>query len=82
MLLFLYLPGLPEYIILGGQTFDNTLSFSLYLPSVFSVYLTTLMTIWLQICSDLATQLFNEFLGIFQSKNGFEKLTKSIANHQ
>ena len=38
-----------------GQIFNNALCFSLYLPFVFFVYLTALMTIWPQKCSDLAT---------------------------
>ena len=38
-----------------GQILNNALCFSLYLPFVFFVYLTTLMTIWPQKCSDLAT---------------------------
>ena len=38
-----------------GQIFNNALCFSLYLAFVFFVYLTTLMTIWPQKCSDLAT---------------------------
>ena len=38
-----------------SQTFNNAHCFSLYLPFVFIVFLTTLMTIWLQKCSDLAT---------------------------
>ena len=37
------------------QTFNNALCFLLYLPFVFFVYLTTVMKIWLQKCSDLAT---------------------------
>ena len=38
-----------------SQTFNNALCFSLYLPFVFIVFLATLMTIWLQKCSNLAT---------------------------
>ena len=50
-----------EYILISTaflepNFFKQYSCFSLYLPFVFFVFLTILMTIWLQKCSDLATQ--------------------------
>ena len=44
-----------------SQTLNDALCFSLYLSFLFIVFVTILMTIWLQKCSDLATLLSIQF---------------------
>ena len=53
--------GLPDHCIFEAKSSTMLFNcFSLYLLFVFFVYLTTLMTIWPQKCSDLATLFRNE----------------------
>ena len=48
-----------------SQTFNNALCFSLYLPFVFFVFLTALMTVWLNYSRNLATLVYTGVLGFF-----------------
>ena len=54
------LPGLPDDCIFGAKLLTMLFVFLLYLPVVFIVFLMTLMKIWLQKCSDLATLIITE----------------------
>ena len=61
--------GLPDFRIFGAKPLTMLFVFLLFLPFVFFVYLTTLMTIWLQKCSDLATLIQSMYSSELMSVN-------------